>query len=77
MGVDFRVRVRDMTVLSTPRATNAHMKTRYGDNMEAINVCYIDLEKKVRISIHKYHLRSLYSVANITIDCFVILIDAR
>ncbi|KAJ5623473.1 hypothetical protein N7490_012078 [Penicillium lividum] len=43
--IDFRIRVRDMTVLLTNRTTNAHMKTKSGDNIEAINVCYIDSEK--------------------------------
>jgi hypothetical protein len=43
--IDFRIRVRDMSVLFTNRATNAHMKTKSGDNIEAINVCYIESQK--------------------------------
>ncbi|KAJ5776444.1 uncharacterized protein N7511_001455 [Penicillium nucicola] len=72
-GIDFRVQVRDMTALLTTRATNAHMKTKYGENVEAINVCYIDTEKKVRIVIHS---RSLFSVADVTMDLIMIVIDS-
>ncbi|KAL1967203.1 hypothetical protein VTN77DRAFT_3494 [Rasamsonia byssochlamydoides] len=57
---DFRVKVRDATVLLTTRVTNAHAKTKGGANVRPLMCATLTLRKSYRLRMAPHRWRSCY-----------------